>query len=106
MLQEGLPGVAEDSCELRPRVRGAHIHNPDRLYSRLRWLDTEEARGLAALDTAPKLAFRSDDQVLVQRVSMGDDFNPFAATSDHGEDRGSGRNHPHIMLQLRHVFLG
>jgi hypothetical protein len=37
---------------------------------------------------------------------MAPDFDPFAAAGNHGEDRGPGRNHPHIMLQLRHVLLG
>jgi hypothetical protein len=34
------------------------------------------------------------------------DLDPFAAASDHGEDSALGRNHPHIVLQLRHIFLG
>jgi hypothetical protein len=37
---------------------------------------------------------------------MGGDFDPFAAAGDHGEDSTSGRDHPHIMLQLRHVLFG
>jgi hypothetical protein len=50
----------------------------------------EEAR---RFDAAPELAFGSDNQVLVERISMGGDFNPFTATGDHKEDRPSGRNH-------------
>jgi hypothetical protein len=37
---------------------------------------------------------------------MGGDLDPFAATGDYREDSTSRCNHPHIMLQLRHVFLG
>ena len=44
-------------------------------------LNPEEARGLAALDTAPELSFGRDDKVLVERIGMGRDLNPFAAAS-------------------------
>ena len=63
-------------------------------------------RGLAALDTAPELAFGGDNEVLVERIGMGRDLDPFAAAGDHGKHRRPRRHHPHIVLQLRHVFLG
>ena len=54
----------------------------DRLNARLRRLDPEEGRGLAALDTTPELPLRSDNEVLVERIGMGGDLNPFAAAGD------------------------
>ena len=36
----------------------------------------------------------------------GGDLDPFAAAGNHRKDSASRCNHPHIMLQLRHVFLG
>jgi hypothetical protein len=37
---------------------------------------------------------------------MGQNLDPFASPGDHRKHRGSCRYHPHIVLQLRHVFLG
>src|SRR5215469_17418200 len=91
MLQKGLPGATEDSGEFRPGIRGTHIHNPDCFDPRLRWLNSKEARGLTAFDTTPELPLGCDNQMLVERVSMGGDLDPFAATGDHGEDSASGR---------------
>src|SRR5262249_61328389 len=90
----------------RPRVPRPNLNKPDRLDPRLRRLYSEEARGLTALDTAPELAFGGDNQVLVERIGMGGDLNPFAAAGDHREDSTSRGDHPHIVLQLRHIFLG
>src|SRR5215469_11886642 len=78
----------------------------DRFDPRLRRLYSEEARGLTALDTAPELAFGGDNQVLVERIGMGCDLDPFTAAGDHREDSTSRGDHPHIVLQLRHIFLG
>src|SRR5262249_7459487 len=105
MAEKGLPRAAEDSGNLPPGVEGAHIDNPDRLDPRLWRFYPKEARELAALHTAPELAFGCDNKVLIQRVGTRDDFDPFAAAGDHGEDSTSSRNHPHIVLQLRHVLF-
>ena len=106
MVQEGLAGIAKQSCKLRPGVRGAHIHDPNSFDAWLRRLDAKEARGLATFNSAPELPLGGDDQVLVQRIGMGSNLDPFAATGDHREHRTPGRDHPHIMLQLRHVLFG
>src|SRR5262252_4291796 len=106
MLQKGLSGGTEDSGKFGPGIRGAHINNTDRFDPRLWWLNTKEARRFAALDTAPELPLSRDNEVLIKRIRMGGDLNPFAATGNHREDRRPGRDHPHIMLQLRHVFPG
>src|SRR6516164_8529446 len=51
-----------------------------------RRLNPNEARGLAAFDTAPELALGCNDQVLIERIGMGSDLDPFAAAGDHRED--------------------
>src|SRR5258708_29030727 len=50
VVEKGLPGVAEQGCELGPRIRRAHIDDADRLDARPRRLDAEETRGLAVFD--------------------------------------------------------
>ena len=57
--------------EFCPGIGRAHIDNADRRNARLRRLDAEEGRGLAALDTAPELPFSGDNEVLVERIGMG-----------------------------------
>ena len=106
VFEMGRSGPREDCRKLRPGVRRAHIDNANGLDAWLRWLDSEQGRGLTVLDTAPELPLSSDDQVLVQRIGMGRDFNPLAAAGDHREHRPPGGHDPHIMLQLRGVFLG
>src|SRR5208282_1281125 len=44
--------------------------------------------------------------MLIERIGMGCDFNPFAAAGDHRQHRRLGIDDPHIVLQLRHVFFG
>src|SRR6516162_2926841 len=100
MVQKGLSGAAENPSKFRPGVRGTHIDDTHRLYSWLWRFDTKEVRGLAAFDTAPELSLRSNDQVLVKRIGMGGDLDPFAAACDDREHRNPRRNHPHIVLQL------
>ena len=63
------------------------------------------ARRLAAFDASPELPLGGDDQVLVERIGVGFDFDPLAATRNDREDRTSCRNDPHVMLQLGHVFF-
>src|SRR6516225_4094837 len=92
MIQERLPGAAEQPGEFGPRIRRAHVNDPNRLDPGLWRLDTEEARGLATLYTAPELAFGSHNQMLIEWIGMGDDFHPFAAAGDHGQNRRSSRD--------------
>jgi len=98
MIQERLPGAAEQPGEFGPRIRRAHVNDPNRLDPGLRRLDTKEVRGLATLDTALELAFGSHNQMLVQRIGMGGDFDPFAAAGDHREHGQPGRYDPHVVL--------
>src|SRR6516162_10040574 len=106
MLQKGLSGGSEDSGKFGPRIRGAHINNPDRFDPRLWWLNTKQARRLAALDTAPELPLSRDNEMLIKRIGVGGDLNPFAAARNYTEDSASVRNHPHVVLQLRHILFG
>src|SRR5205823_8192951 len=46
VLQKGLPRAAENPREFRPRIRRAHIDDPDGLDSWLWRFDTEQARRL------------------------------------------------------------
>ena len=66
----------------------------------------EQGRGLAALDAAPEFPLGGDDQMLVERIGVGLDLDPLAAAGNDREHRTPRRNDPHVMLQLRHVFLG
>jgi hypothetical protein len=36
--------------------------------------------------------------MLIERIGMGFDLEPFAAAGDDGENCALGRDHPHIML--------
>src|SRR5438309_7837687 len=99
VVQKCLPCAAEYACNFRPRIRRAHIDDPDGLDSWLWRFDTEQARRLATLHTAPELPFSSDNEVLVERVRVGGDLDPFAAAGDHRENSASSCNHPHVVLQ-------
>jgi hypothetical protein len=79
MVQKGLPGAAEQTGKLRPGVRGGHVDDPHGLDPGFGRFNTKEARGLATLDTTPELAFGGNDQVLIERIGMGGDLDPFAA---------------------------
>ena len=99
-------GPRKDRRELRPRIRRRHVDNAHRLNARLGWLDAEQGRGLTTLHAAPEFAFCSDDQVLVERIGVGLDLHPLAATGNHRKDRSPRRDDPHVVLQLRHMFFG
>src|SRR5438067_2359340 len=83
MVEKGLSGGAEDSGKLGPGIRAAHVDDPDGFDPRVWRLNTKEARRLAALATAPELARGRDDKMLVERIRMGGDLDPFAAAGDH-----------------------
>src|SRR6516165_4979990 len=78
-----LMGSREDRGKLRPGVRGTHIDNAYGLKPRLRRLDPEQLRLFAGLDTTPELALGGDDEMLIERIGMGQDLDPFAAPGDH-----------------------
>src|SRR5207244_4186100 len=71
-----------------------------------RGFNTKEARGLATFDAAPELPLGRDNEMLVERIGVGGDLDPFAAAGDYREHSRSRRNYPDVMLQLRHAFRG
>ena len=56
--------------EFCPGIGRAHIDDTDRRNARLRRLDAEEGRGLAALDTPPELPLGGDNEMLIKRIGM------------------------------------
>src|SRR5215471_15423710 len=106
MLQKGLSAAAEDSSKLCPGIRGAHVDDPHRFDARLGRFNTKQSRGLAVLNAAPEFSLGGDDEMLIERIGVGGDLDPFAAASNYRKHCTTSRNHPHIMLQLWHVFFG
>ena len=104
VLAMGNLGSGKNASEFRPGVGAAQVHNANRLNSRLRRLNPEEGGGLAAFDAAPEFPLGGDDQVLVERVRIGLDLDPLAAAGNDGEYGLPGREDPHVVLQLGHVF--
>src|SRR3974377_2040157 len=98
MVQECSPGIAEYRREFRPVIRSGHVDNPHCFDPGFWRLDAKQARGLAALDTAPELSFGSDDEVLIERIGMGGDLDPFAAAGDPGPHPPPSRDPPQIIL--------
>ena len=82
MVEMGLAGLRIDAGELRPSIGAAHIDDADRLDPGLWRLDAEQLWLLTILDAAPELALRGDDQVLIERVGMGQDLDSFAASGN------------------------
>ena len=64
-------------------LEAGHIHHTNRLKPQLGWLDPEQLGLFATFDTPPELALRGDNQVLIERIGMGEDLNPFAAAGDY-----------------------
>ena len=83
VLEMRLVGSREDRSELCPSVGRSHVNNPHGLEPRLWRLDSEQLGFFAALDTAPELALGGDDQMLIERIGVGQDLNPFAAAGNH-----------------------
>ena len=83
MFQKGFPSAAENARKFGPGVRSAHVDDSDCFDPWLRRFCTEEARSLAALDAAPELPLRRDNKVLIERIGMGGDLDPFAAAGNY-----------------------
>jgi hypothetical protein len=83
----------------------AHINHAHCLDANPRRFGKEQARGLAGFDTAPELFLGSEQETLVERISGNGKFDPVAAPGDDRKHRHPGVGHPHVVLDLRHVFL-
>src|SRR5262249_44852932 len=78
MVEKGFSGVAEECCELGPRVRRAHIDNADGFDARPWRLGHDEVRDLAGLNAAPELLFRRHQNGEIERVHRNGDLDPLA----------------------------
>src|SRR5262245_5707398 len=79
VVDKSFPGVAEECCELGPRVRRAHIDKANGLDARPRRLYHDEVRNFAGLDAAPELLFRRYQDGEIERVHRYRHLDPFAA---------------------------
>ena len=104
MLRMDCPGAGKDAGKLRPGIGARHVDDSDRLKARFWRIDPKQARRLAVLDAAPELAFCREDQVLVQRICVRRELDPFSTAGDDRQYGCSGRHHPHVVLKLGHVF--
>ena len=83
VLEMRLAGSREDRSELGPSIGRSHVNNAHRFEPRFRRLDAKQLGLFAALDTTPELALGSHDQMLIERIGMGQDLDPFAASGNH-----------------------
>jgi hypothetical protein len=105
MIQEGLSRVRN-----RP-ANSAHEFEP--LISTIRTASilgfggsTPKRRGDSPSSTQrQEFPLSRNNQMLIEQIGMGGDLDPFVAAGDDRQDSASGRNDPHIVLQLRHVFF-
>jgi hypothetical protein len=81
VLEVSVPRSSKDPGEFRPGIGRAPVDDANRLDARLGRLDVKQAKGLPALDTAPELPLRRDDEVLLERVGIGHDFHPLCCSS-------------------------
>src|SRR5579863_4582595 len=79
MVEMGRAGLGKEAGELRPGIGRAHIDNADRLDPGFWRLDPERLWFLAALDAAPELPLGRDNEMLIERIGMGEDLDPFAS---------------------------
>src|SRR6516164_7879029 len=79
MLEVSLFGSPKYGRKLCPGIGRAHVDYPHRLNASTRRLDPKEPRSFAALHAAPELLFRSQKQMLVERIGGYLDLDPFAA---------------------------
>jgi len=106
VIEEGVPGVAEERGELRPGIRRAHIDDADGLDARARRLGIDEMGRFAGLHAAPELLFRRDLHAEIERVHGDRDLDPLAAAGDDREHRAPQVGDPHVVLDLGHVLFG
>ena len=106
MLAVGLSGAQIGCRKLRPQIGRSHVDDLDGLQPRTRRFDVEQERRLAALDAAPELLLSREQEMLIERVGMNLDLDPFATAGDDRKHRRARGDHPHIVLELCHVLFG
>src|ERR1700690_3011923 len=94
MLDVSRSRLGKDAGELRPGIGGSHIDHPHRRDPRFWRLNAKRLWLLAALDTAPELPLGRDNEVLIERIGMGEDLDPLASSRNYREHRGPCRHHP------------
>ena len=90
--------------EFCPGIGSAHIDDADRRYARLRRLDAEQGRALAALDTPPELSLGGDDEMLVKRIRRDLNSNPLAAAGNDRKYRSPSRDNPRLCCSCGAYF--
>src|SRR5579863_2208912 len=73
---------------LGPGIGRRHIDNADSPDSGFWRLNAKQLWLLPILDTAPELPFRGDNEVLIERIGMGQYLYPLASTGNDGKHRG------------------
>jgi hypothetical protein len=89
MVQIGLPAAAEQTGEFGPGVRRTHVDDPNRLDAGPRRLGINQVRPLPGLDAAPEYLLGRDQDAQIQGIKRHGDLDPFAASGDNGQHRGS-----------------
>jgi hypothetical protein len=93
--------------EFCPGIRSGHIDDADRCNARLRWLDAEQGRGLAVLDTPPEFSHSGDDEMLVKRIRRDLDSNPVVPENlirPDSRDEAESAHHPMRCLRSSIYF--
>src|SRR5215831_6184349 len=106
MLEVSLARAPKHASEFRPSIGCAHVDDPHRFDPRAGRLESKQSRGFAILNAAPEFFLGREQEVLVEGIGRDGDLHPFAAAGDNRERRRPGVYHPHIVLELRHVFFG
>src|SRR5260370_15795356 len=78
VLEKSAAGAAEQSGELGPGIRRAHVDDADRLDTRPRRLGVDQVRSFAGLDTPPELFLFPDEDPPIERVHGDRDLDPLA----------------------------
>ena len=75
VLEMRLVGAREDRGKLSPGIGCSHVDDADCFQPRLGRFDAEQLRLLTAHNAAPELALGGDNQMLIERIGMGEDLD-------------------------------
>src|SRR5262249_41542257 len=68
-------GPGKDAGKLGPGIGRGHIDDADGFEPQPRRLDTKQLRLLTTFDAAPELALGGDNEMLIERIGMGEDLD-------------------------------